>query len=147
MYHASVRSETRRPQTTRDPSELLHELFHRSRHTFVQVAAHFDLTPPQLGVLTTLDDFSSMSNLASMVGCDASNITWMTDRLEQRGLVERRPDPDDRRVKRLVLTEAGRKLRRDIDRKLRAVQPGLDRLTVTERATLARLLERMLSGD
>jgi DNA-binding MarR family transcriptional regulator len=115
------------------------------RQGFMQVAAQFDLTPPQMGVLKTLDDFTSMSHLATAVGCDASNITWMTDRLEERGLVERRPDPDDRRVKRLVLTDTGRKLRRDIERRLRAVQPGLDRLTVTERATLARLLERMLT--
>jgi DNA-binding MarR family transcriptional regulator len=145
MYHASVRSETRRPETTRDPSELLHELFERMRHGFLQVAAQFDLTPPQLGVLTTLDDFTSMSHLASAVGCDASNITWMTDRLEERGLVERRPDPDDRRVKRLVLTDTGRKLRRDIDRRLHSSHPGLERLTVAERATLARLLERMMA--
>jgi DNA-binding MarR family transcriptional regulator len=115
------------------------------RHGFLQVAAQFDLTPPQLGVLTTLDDFTSMSHLASAVGCDASNITWMTDRLEERGLVERRPDPDDRRVKRLVLTDTGRKLRRDIDRRLRSSHPGLERLTVAERATLARLLERMMA--
>src|SRR5438128_1144426 len=60
------------------------------RHRFASIALELDLTPPQMGVLTSLDDSTSMSRLASVIGCDASNITWMTDRLEKRGLNERR---------------------------------------------------------
>jgi len=116
------------------------------RHRFASIALELDLTPPQMGVLATLDDSTSMSRLASEIGCDASNITWMTDRLEKRGLVERRPDPLDRRVKRLVLTDVGRKLRHDIERRLRAGVPGLEGLTEPDQATLRRLLERMLSS-
>ena len=129
---------------SRDTGELLHELVGRMRQRFASIALELDLTPPQMGVLSTLDDSSSMSRLASEMGCDASNITWMTDRLEARGLVERRPDANDRRVKRLVLTEAGRKLRRDIERRLHSGLPGVHRLTSDERAELGRLLEKML---
>jgi len=131
---------------TRDVVELIHELVGRMRHRFASIALELDLTPPQMGVLATLDDSTSMSRLASEIGCDASNITWMTDRLEKRGLVERRPDPLDRRVKRLVLTDVGRKLRRDIERRLRAGVPGLEGLTEPDQATLRSLLERMLSS-
>ncbi|HUQ63583.1 MAG TPA: MarR family transcriptional regulator [Acidimicrobiales bacterium] len=48
-----------------------------------------------------------MHTLAEAWACDASNATWMVDRLEQRGLVERRMLPADRRVKAVVLTAAG----------------------------------------
>ncbi len=79
------------------------------------------------------------------MACDASNITWMTDRPGATGLVERRPDPNDRRVKRLILTEAGRKMRRDIERRLHRGMPGLERLSPDERAELGRLLEKLLA--
>jgi DNA-binding MarR family transcriptional regulator len=131
--------------TSRDTAELLHELVGRMRSRFASIALELDLTPPQMGVLANLDDSLPMSRLASEMGCDASNITWMTDRLEARGLVERRPDPNDRRVKRLTLTEPGRKLRRDIERRLHTGLPGLERLTADERAQLGRLLEKMLA--
>lgn len=127
-----------------DVSDLLVDLVGTMRQHFMSVAANLDLTPPQLGVLKHLDEPLPMSRLAFEMGCDASNITWMTDRLEQRGLVERRPDPQDRRVKQLVLTEAGRRLRRQIDRRLGSNFPGLDRLDAHERETLAGLLARVL---
>jgi DNA-binding MarR family transcriptional regulator len=143
-YHLSVSSTTK--TQTPDTVELLHELMGRMKQRFVSIALDLDLTPPQMGVLATLDDSTSMSRLASEMGCDASNITWMTDRLESRGLVERRPDPTDRRVKRLVLTDAGRKMRRHIERRLHTGLPGLDRLSAPERAQLGHLLERMLES-
>ena len=51
-----------------------------------------------------------MGELAEHLYCDASNVTGIVDRLEGRGLVERKPDPNDRRVKRLVLTPQGQTL-------------------------------------
>jgi DNA-binding MarR family transcriptional regulator len=74
----------------------------------------FDLFPPQLLVLKTLDRPRPMREVAATMGCDSSNLTGITDRLEERGLVMRTADPDDRRVKRLVLTEDGKRLRRQI---------------------------------
>ena len=43
--------------------------------------------------------------------CDASNATWVVDRLEEREWVERRPKPGDRRVKTVVLTPEGEKMK------------------------------------
>ena len=40
-----------------------------------------------------------MRHLASLLKCDPSNVTFLVDRLEERGLVERQTDPADRRVK------------------------------------------------
>jgi DNA-binding MarR family transcriptional regulator len=52
-----------------------------------------------------------MSALATMLHCDASNVTNIADRLEAAGLVERRPTGHDRRVKTLVLTPHGEQMR------------------------------------
>jgi DNA-binding MarR family transcriptional regulator len=49
----------------------------------------------------------TMRSLADEWGCDASNATWIVDRLEKRGFAERRSKPGDRRVKLVVLTPAG----------------------------------------
>jgi DNA-binding MarR family transcriptional regulator len=114
-------------------------------HHFASVALSLDLTPPQMGMLKELGEGTPMGALASMIRCDASNVTWMTDRLEERGLVERVADPKDRRVKRLVLTEAGRRLRKQIDRRLRAALP-VHHLNESEQRILARLLEKMIDS-
>lgn len=130
----------------REASELLLELVGRMHQHFASVAGELGLTPPQMGVLKVLDDPSPMGRLASELHCDASNVTWMTDRLEERGLVERTQDPLDRRVKRLALTEAGRELRGKMEERLHAGIPGLERLGRSDRQTLAGLLEKLLSA-
>src|SRR5688572_22312872 len=68
-----------------------------------------ELTPNDARALGMLDPVHgrTMSSLAESWGCDASNATCMIDRLEQRGLAERRSLPDDRRVKMVVLTPKG----------------------------------------
>ena len=48
-----------------------------------------------------------MRAMADGLACDASVATWLVDRLEERGLVERRTPPTDRRVKTIVLTPLG----------------------------------------
>ena len=52
-----------------------------------------------------------MGRLARGLACDASNVTGIVDRLEARGLIERRPGASDRRVKVLVITREGERLR------------------------------------
>jgi len=52
--------------------------------------------------------------LALAIGADKSRIIGVLDELQQRGLIERRPDPADRRVHLLALTEAGRRLRESV---------------------------------
>lgn len=73
----------------------------------------FGLTPGDSKVLMHLDrsEGQSMGSLASAWSCDASNATWMVDRLENRGLVERRSVPGDRRMKMVVLTAKGAEMK------------------------------------
>lgn len=74
-----------------------------------RVLAELDLTPNDSRALHTLDarEGRTMRSLADEWACDASNATWIVDRLEARGLAERREKPGDRRVKLVVLTAAG----------------------------------------
>jgi len=71
------------------------------------------LTPGHLKALSTLDpdEPRSMGAMADLLQCDASQITFLVDRLEERGFVERRTLPSDRRVKTIVLTPAGLRFR------------------------------------
>ena len=73
------------------------------------VLQRFGFTPGDSKALMFLDadEGRTMRSLAEAWTCDASNATWMIDRLEQRGLVERKPVAGDRRVKKVVLTPLG----------------------------------------
>jgi DNA-binding MarR family transcriptional regulator len=81
-----------------------------------RLLARLRLTPNDVRALTELDGSSgrTMRSLAEEWGCDASNATWIVDRLEKRGLVERRAKPGDRRVKLVVLSAAGVKARKQL---------------------------------
>ena len=93
--------------------EQITSYFFAHRETHLEVARELGLTPGHTKTLFELDEQvgKPMGELANALACDASNATWLVDRLEERGLVERRPYPGDRRVKAVVLTEEGAKVR------------------------------------
>ncbi len=78
--------------------------------------AKHGLTPNDSKALHALDPRvgRTMGSLAAEWICDASNATWIVDRLEKQGLAERRPAPADRRVKLVVLTPKGRRIREEL---------------------------------
>ncbi|MPY91625.1 MAG: MarR family transcriptional regulator [Acidimicrobiia bacterium] len=102
------------------------------------------LSMPQAVALRYLEQPCPMRNLARAMRCDASNLTGIADRLEERGLAVRRLDPDDRRVKLLVLTESGLAMRAAIHRRISSDIAGLERLGPAERELLAELLWRVV---
>jgi DNA-binding MarR family transcriptional regulator len=67
-------------------------------------------------VLTALADqpIRTQAALAQSIGADKSRIIGVLDELQERGLIERQPDPADRRVHLLALTGAGRRLRESV---------------------------------
>jgi MarR family transcriptional regulator, organic hydroperoxide resistance regulator len=97
---------------------LLQQVAFSQRPRWIAVIREYDMVPPHWIALETLDEPTPMGELAKRLACDNSNVTWITDRLEERGLVERRPSPHDRRVRLLVLTDAGRRLRDEIAARL-----------------------------
>ena len=84
--------------------------FDTARHR-QQFLGQQGLTPNDLRAMTVLAPSSglTMRQLADEWACDASNATFIVDRLEERGLAERRSVPTDRRVKLVVLTARGRR--------------------------------------
>jgi DNA-binding MarR family transcriptional regulator len=103
----------------------------------------FDLTPPQsITLRKLLDGPLPMGSVAEVLSCDASTLTGIADRLEERDLIQRQVDPADRRVKLLALTDAGRNLVESIDGPFTTEIPGLAALSEADRATLTRLLLR-----
>lgn len=99
------------------------------------------LTSRQALAIWSLNDPMSMGELAAALGCDQSNVTGIVDRLERAGLVERRVDGSDRRVKRLVLSTQGARLRQQLDGLLGA-GPALARLRAADLRLLRDLLLR-----
>lgn len=74
------------------------------------------LTPNDSRALFGLDPVEgrTMRSLADAWECDPSNATWIVDRLEKLGLAERRTVPHDRRVKQVVLTAKGQRIRAEL---------------------------------
>ncbi|HYS34334.1 MAG TPA: MarR family transcriptional regulator [Pseudonocardiaceae bacterium] len=94
-------------------SYLLHRMAERQQAHYTACAAEFELSAAQSKVLMSLQPGEAvpMRALAERVGSDPSNLTGLVDKLEARGALRRMPDPDDRRVKTLRLTEDGQRLR------------------------------------
>jgi DNA-binding MarR family transcriptional regulator len=103
------------------------------------------LTPNDSRALASLDprDGRTMRSLADEWECDASNATWIVDRLERFGLAERRTVPHDRRVKLVVLTARGVKTKAELMEEF--LTPPAELLEMDERdlRTLQRALEKL----
>jgi DNA-binding MarR family transcriptional regulator len=126
---------------------LLRTLFGLQRRLFLSAASELDLHPAQAGALLQLASPLPMNELAARLACDNSNVTGLIDRLETRGLVTRQPSDEDRRVKHVVLTPAGRRLRkRMLDRVGRPTE-GMDRLSLAQQRQLRDLLRCMLGDE
>ncbi|MFC0113550.1 MarR family winged helix-turn-helix transcriptional regulator [Kibdelosporangium aridum] len=100
-------------------------------------------------VLTALvqNDGRPYSQLAlgHALGVDKTTMTALLDKLERSGLVVRTPDPNDRRARIPVITEAGRELQAKLYDLLKAVEARvLDPLTPEERETLRSLLRKII---
>ena len=85
--------------------------------------------------------------LAQHLGVDRTAMTYLLDDLEQEGLVERRPDPTDRRARRVLITESGRALLCTMRTRLRHVEDEfLEPLGEQDGVTLRTLLQRLASA-
>ena len=114
---------------------------------FAATVAELDLAPAQARALheLDLDRPISMRELAERLKSDPSNLTGLIDRLEARGLVERRPDPTDRRIKGLALTAAGAQLRERLFARLYSAPPSVAALSEQDQRALRDVLQRIVS--
>jgi len=129
--------------------QLLMRFFFAQREHLPEWGEPFGLSPVQCHLLHLIEPDAPlpMSRLAGVLQCDASNVTGLIDRLEQRGIVVRRPSPADRRVKVVQLTPTGSRLRAQLLRRMTARPLPLSRLAAREHRTLVKLLERLLENE
>jgi DNA-binding MarR family transcriptional regulator len=113
---------------------------------FAACADACSLSVAQAAAIQHLADPLTMRELARRIGCDPSNVTGITDRLEARGLVTRHVDAADRRIKRLVLTPVGAKLREQLQFELLNRPAPITGLTEQEQEQLRDLLQRALAS-
>lgn len=122
---------------------MLELVFRHARPRMIEIWREFDLMPPQQFALGLLDEPRPMGELAQHMHCDNSNITGIVDRLEERGLVERRAAEGDRRVKLVALTDRGREVRTELVRRRAEPPPELAALPDAELRKLERVLTRV----
>jgi DNA-binding MarR family transcriptional regulator len=132
--------------------DLVFGVMGRFKSHFMEGVTEIGLTPPQAHALRHLAEPRSQRELAGCLGYDASNITGIIDRLEERGLVvdggvaPRLAPPADRRVKQLVITAAGRDALDHLRQHLVANNPLVENLTADERRTFRDLLGKLSGG-
>jgi MarR family transcriptional regulator, organic hydroperoxide resistance regulator len=122
------------------------KLQRRMNDEFERIAAEFNLTTAEAGALRRLAKPYSMRAFAAEIGCDASYVTLLTDRLEGLGFVERVADEFDRRVRQIVLTELGGRVRKELTDRVLATSPALVGLDDERRRTLVGLLRELESS-
>ena len=103
--------------------------------------APYGVTPVQYAVLKVLWEHQPLSGaeIGTRLQMDSATITGVIDRLEASLLVERRPDPADRRVHSLFLTKRGRALRKPLDK-------AMDELNAEAGAALGKEASTILAG-
>jgi DNA-binding MarR family transcriptional regulator len=112
-YYSIMR--VNRSTTKRDIATQVWRMLAEFTSSRFQSGGHFGilrelgLTPGHMKALAALDpdEPRPMRALAEALSCDASMVTWLVDRMEERGLVERRALTSDRRVKTVALTRLG----------------------------------------
>jgi DNA-binding MarR family transcriptional regulator len=141
-----VADRSRRPDLAAMLAPLLRELIAAEEPV---LAAH-DVTMWGYVVLLALDRSSmrTQAALAAAIGADKTRIIRDLDELQQRGLIERRPDPDDRRVRLLAITDAGRTVKNAVQEEIqRGEERWLGDLSAAERRTFLRVLVRLTPGE
>lgn len=122
---------------------LLAQLGAHAAEKFSERIASLDLTPPQAGILRAIAAAPGRSQqaLSGQLQMLPSRVVAFVDDLEDRGYVERRPNPDDRRQYALHLTAAGKKLMQKLSRLARQHDRSITSgLSETQREQLRELL-------
>lgn len=136
------RKASPRTALVKETSELIMAIVERGQRELAAAAALHGLTELQIRVLRYLyrTGPTPIGVLADYLANDPSTLTTFVDRLEQRQYVERRNDPDDRRVKRIALTESGERTVEDLRDYLAEVAP-VSKLNIAQLRQLRALLE------
>lgn len=108
------------------------------------ILARYDVTMWAYIVLCALRDgpARAQASLAAAIGADKTRLIPVLDDLQRRGLIEREPDPADRRVRLLGLTDEGRRVQRAVQAEIRAEEEKLLE-TTEDREAFVRALRAL----
>jgi DNA-binding MarR family transcriptional regulator len=114
---------------------------------FMEECRQFDLTPVQYAALIAIHTHPGIdaTRLSAVIAFDRSTLGNVIERLEAKGYVERKPAPEDRRIKLLHLTRQGGAILREIMPVVERAQARmLELLKPTDRKTLMALLAQLV---
>lgn len=140
----------RAPQTL---AFLLSQVGIHASKRFAERIAAAGLNPPLFRVLNLVDaaEGQSQQAIGAAIEVPPSRMVALVDELEQRGLVERRPDPKDRRVRALFLTaegrhclEQGRRIAKQHEEELTEGMPAADRKRLVD--LLQKIVDQQAIG-
>jgi DNA-binding MarR family transcriptional regulator len=123
----------------------LYEFFLAEHERRLECASSLGVSPGDLKALMRLvpGEAEPMRALAVTWRCDASTVTWIVDRLEGRGLVERRMHPTDRRIKAVALSAEGERLRAQLMGHLLEPPAALRELSQSDLSVMRRVAARL----
>ncbi|MGE2713539.1 MarR family winged helix-turn-helix transcriptional regulator [Mycolicibacterium litorale] len=116
----------------------------------IPVLEKHGLTMWGYSVLVALDrsPMRTQAALAEAINADKTRIIPILDDLQSQGYIERRPAPDDRRVRLLAITDAGRAVKNAAQDDIqRGEERWLSRLSAGDRTTFVRLLQQLTGED
>jgi DNA-binding MarR family transcriptional regulator len=117
---------------------------------YAQALASIHLAPPQVGILQLLESEGSMvqARLSDYLSIDKATMVGLLNDLESQGLVERKPNPNDKRSYLIHLHEAGHlRLKEAVKINDFVNEQFFADLTATEQKTLHKLLERLATSQ
>lgn len=132
------------------PGYYIRRLHQISVAIFLQETEAYGVTPVQYAALQTVGNSPGIDQrtLARTIGLDTSTIAGVIDRLESRGLLVRSASAEDRRVRRLSVTQAARQLLAEVAPSiLKAQQLILEPLSGSEQAEFTRLLRQLVTKN
>ena len=147
---ASAGRSTPDPASETDLGDLLMRVARTLRHRGAQAMAPWDLAPHHARALRVVARHEPIrpGELATHLRVAPRSVTDVVDALEARGVLERHPDPTDRRATVLALTADGRRLVDEIGTARRAdAHAYFDRLPERDRATLRRILTTLDASE
>ena len=130
------------------PGHLIRRLQQMAVSVFAQECEGFDITPVQYAALVALRDNPGIdaTRIAALVAIDRSTMGNVLERLESKGFIERRANPQDKRVKLLKLSRRGARLLADCEPFVRAAQERMvEPLDAAERLQFTQMMRRMIA--
>jgi DNA-binding MarR family transcriptional regulator len=130
--------------TTAEVVSLIAAITRRYMVEAQAAAARHGLTATQAKALRAARTPVPMRRIAELLQAEPSNVTPIVDKLAESGLLERRPNPEDRRGKLVAATEAGLAVVADLDANMPFTRDPLAKLDPDQRRDLRDLLKRVL---